>query len=353
MVAAATDFGNGRVSYTVNAGKTWTSVPIGKSDSVILQSIWVPTISRHVALYDSTSLPDNGAGLISSADGITWDGVGSAIVSYPPVAVQWAKGLGKICLFDAHGVTKMNPDLSTGLSRNEYTGLGAEPNHDYEPEDVAWSPALGLFVAPLTKQSDGTSAIGTSTDGVAWTVHALPADTKVNMVEWVPGVDKFFAFYYWTVFTSEMANNPFSKPVLVMSSNGVDWVAPTTMPGTYTPRSVQDITYVAPYGYLALAVKADYINGLVVSYDGGATWSTPWGAGNMFVQWFAEGGPGGGGYLATADYSSFGGVTWSAYLGAEPGVEGPLWSGVGDVPGMLGVWSTPLRSFAFRHGDYE
>lgn len=206
-------------------------------------------------------------------------------------------------------VLAVGPRATAAAADASWTAQSGAPDATAWRE-VAWAPALGLFVAV------GNSGVMTSPDGIAWTPQTAPA-TAWNSVTWSPELAILVA----------VGNGAIGASTVMTSPDGVTWTTQTPA----TPQAMSDVTWSPEQSkFVAVAVGA----ASMTSPDG-ITWtasaSLPQPAISHDVVWAAELGL----YVAASDTPS--GPSQRVFTSPD----GSTWTQVTAVP--AGLW----RSVAY------
>jgi len=206
-------------------GITWTlRTPAAVKDWEAVA--WSPSLSLFAAVSsDSTNV------IMTSPDGITW--TTRTTPTLLSAAIAWSPDL---AIF-----TTCNMSSTDGITWTDRTGTGG-----VAAEDIAWSPALGLFVAVI-----GGANAKSSPDGITWTTRTAAASGSWSSVDWSPALAMFAAVGY---------------PELIMTStNGTTWTSRTVPNAAW----LYSVVWASELGKF-VALPND--SGGIVSVDG-ITWT--------------------------------------------------------------------------------
>lgn len=186
----------GTLSMTSSDGVTWTahSTPYDGFDIC-----WSPEL--HIFCV---AAGNNAQGIMTSPDGITFTGV--TVPCVEPLGICWAPEIGIFCSVSLGG--GIDPLAMTSPDGVTWTPITTGITGAASLQQIAWSPALRLFVA--VDPSDVVS----SPDGVTWTARSHPGG-QWSGICWSPDAGLFVAVSF------------FAPNQVIVSSDGINWTLQT------------------------------------------------------------------------------------------------------------------------------
>lgn len=215
----------------------WTEQTTG-TDKTFQSIIWNATHSQFVAVVTTASATQLAA---TSPDAINWT-IRNTPSSFAPNDVAWSPSLGLYAMCSGGGSTRMatSPDGVTWTARTA-------PSQQWSA--ITWSPDLGLFAAV----GDGASGgVMTSSNGTTWTAQTPSTVGYWNDICWSPDLGLFAAV------------SRAGATRVMTSPDGVTWTGRTT-------PSASDW-----YGIAwspALGLFAIVANGTIATSPDGTTWT--------------------------------------------------------------------------------
>lgn len=223
---------------------------------------WSSERSLFVAIGACTTGTEPRKRVMTSPDGITWTPrttpTGGGIFAWRGLAWSPALGLFVAVYGGGAGRVMTSPD---GITWTEGTPASTDLWNE-----VAWSPELNLFVA-VGRTAISGSAVMTSPDGFAWTLRTAAADVYWHAVEWSPELMQFVAIGGST-----------GPPKLMTSPDGITWTL-ATLPSferfEFISGGAKSLAWSPTIGmWAALATLSSFPNVItMLTSSDGVTWT--------------------------------------------------------------------------------
>lgn len=207
LFVAVASSGTGNRVMTSPDGITWTSRTSAADIS------W-KSVCYGGGLFVAVSNTTTANNVMTSPDGITWTlRTGANTNTWESVCYGIYGGSGLYVAVSDTGAGAQTMQSSDGVT---WTGFAAASAVNWF--GVAWSAAVGLFVAVATQ---GANRVMTSPDGITWTGRMAAINSGWNAITW--GAGKFIA-------VSNSSSTPLAQ--IMSSVDGINWYIQTNVVNT-------------------------------------------------------------------------------------------------------------------------